>query len=232
MSLIISVHVPTGIVLSGDSRTTGTISQQVPNPAAPATTVNVQTNIVISDSAEKVFLLNDRFGVGTYGDAFVNNMPVAHHIDQFQSQNPTPPTTTQALANSLLAFFRTLLPVPRIGLIVEGYDGTDPWVIGVDVHANTTQRANLVAGTGQINYGIVSGGETAIVSRLLSQSQFNPPFQAMNLQDAVDFSRHLIRSTIDQMKFEPRFATVGGPIDTLIVTAGQARFLSKKSLTI
>ena len=93
------------------------------------------------------------------------------------------------------------------------------------------QRANIDPQTQQLEYGIIRGGDTAIVDRLLSQPKFNPPFQVMNLQDAVDYSRHLIRSTIDQMRFEPRFPTVGGEIDTLVVTWGEARFLAQKSLT-
>lgn len=52
----------------------------------------------------------------------------------------------------------------------------------------------------------------------------------MSLQDAVDFSRHLIRATIDQMRFEPKFPTVGGEIDTLLITNKIVDFLQQKSL--
>lgn len=233
MSLIVAVYVPTGIVLSGDSRTIGTISQQVPNPANPANQITVQTNIVLSDAAEKVFLLYDRFGIGTFGDALVNNMPIAHYVEQFKTQlgnNPPPPTND--LAVNLLGYFHSLNPVPRVGFLVVGYDGIDPRVVGVEVPANTTRIANVDATTNQIQYGIIRGGDTAIVDRLLSQPQFNPPFQVMNLQDAVDYSRHLIRTTIDQMRFEPRFATVGGQIDTLAATSSGARFLEHKVLKL
>lgn len=232
MSLIIGVYVPTGIVLSGDSRTTGTLSQQVQDPGNPTNQIMVQTNIVLSDAADKLFLIDGRFGVGAFGDALVNNMPVAHSIGRFSSQpSRTAAANPQTLAKGLLQYFRTLEPVPRVALLVAGYDGNDPWVIGVDVANNATHRHNFDAQTNQLIYGIVRGGDTAIVDRLLSQPQFNPPFQVMNLQDAVDYSRHLIRSTIDQMRFEPRFATVGGLIDTLVVTGAGAHFLAQKSLT-
>jgi len=102
--------------------------------------------------------------------------------------------------------------------------------MGVDAHQNSINRINVTQGTTNIDYGIVRGGDTAIVDRLLSQPQFNPPFQVMNLQDAIDYSRHLIRSTIDQMRFEPRFATVGGAIDTAVVTPSASQFLARKEL--
>lgn len=231
VSLIISVYVPTGIVVSGDSRTTGTLSQQVPQPTEsdPDAVAAIHTQIIISDAANKVFLIHGRFGIGTFGDAIINNMPVAHYIEQFQAQFPGAPQTTE-LANDLLRYFRSLNPVPSVGFIVAGYDGIIPCVFGVNLQVNLTQRVNIKAGTDELDYGIVRGGDTAIVDRLLSQVQFNPPFTVMNLQDAVDYSRHLIRSTIDQMRFEPRFATVGGDIDTLVILPEESRFLRRKEL--
>jgi len=134
------------------------------------------------------------------------------------------------LASELLNHFHSLQPIPKIGFIVAGYDANTPWVMGVDAHQNSINRINVTQGTTNIDYGIVRGGDTAIVDRLLSQPQFNPPFQVMNLQDAIDYSRHLIRSTIDQMRFEPRFATVGGAIDTAVVTPSSSQFLARKEL--
>ena len=231
MSLIIAIYVPTGVVLSGDSRTTGTRSQQVPNPQKPAVSITVQTSIVFSDSAEKLFLLFGCYGVGTFGDALIRNMPIAHYTQEFEAQTTNnPPTSTMALATALLQYFRGLQPIPNVSLLVVGYDGNDPWVIIVDVFNNTIERRNFNPQTNQLDYGILREGEIDIVDRLLSQPQFLPPFKVMNLQDAVDYSRHLIRSTIDQMRFEPRFATVGGPVDTLVVTRTGARFLSRKDL--
>ena len=55
MSLTIGFYVPTGIVISGDSRTAGIIQQQVPNPQVDGQNITVQTNIKLSDSTEKAF---------------------------------------------------------------------------------------------------------------------------------------------------------------------------------
>jgi 20S proteasome alpha/beta subunit len=236
MSLIISVYVPTGIVISGDSRTTGTISQQVqqPTPNDPNATITVQTKVVISDSAEKVFIVFDRYGFGTFGDALINNMPIAHYIEQFENQytQQNIPQTTHDISNQILNYFRSINPIPKIGLIVAGYDSNTPYVFGVDTNNNTTSRVNVKQNApNNLDYGIARGGDSAIINRLLSQAQHNPIFVAMNLQDAVDYSRHLIRSTIDQMRFEPRFPSVGGTIDTLIVTKSKTNFLLKKEIS-
>lgn len=230
MSLIIALYVPMGIVVSGDSRTTATKRVNAPNPKNPSETIQVQTNIVLSDHADKVFELYEKYGVGVFGDALVNNMPIAHYVKQFEHKyDSDPPSSTEALADNLLVYFRGLSPIPKVAFIVVGYDDNRPFVYSVNVDENSKNRCNVKT-DGSSDYSIVRGGETDIVERLLSQPQFIPPFQVMNLQDAVDYSRHLIRSTIDQMRFEPRFPTVGGSIDTLIVTSTGARFLEKKDI--
>jgi len=216
--------------MSGDSRTTAHNRQQVQDPQEPSKQITVQTDIVLSDAADKLFLLHGRFGVGISGDALVNNLPIAHYVDSFQAKAQTPPTSVQNLANDLLLYFRALQPIPNVSFFVAGYDSTTPFVFIVEVANNKIQRTNIDPATSQVGYGILRGGDTAVVDRLLSQPQFIPLFQLMNLQDAVDYSRHLIRTTIDQLRFEPRFPTVGGTIDTLVVTSSGGDFLVQKSL--
>jgi 20S proteasome alpha/beta subunit len=212
---------------------TGTVSSQVPSPGDANNQTSVQTNMVVSDANEKIFCLMNRFGIGSYGDAHVNNLLIAHHLETFRSQLTKSPTvsTTNDLASRLLKYFQQFQSVQTLGFIVVGYDGSDPWVVSIDVKRSEIKRVNMNAQSRQVEYGVHAGGDTFIVGRLLSQPAFNPPFPLLNLQDAIDFSRHLIRTTIDQMRFEPRFATVGGPIDTLVASGEGAHFLAHKSLT-
>ncbi len=68
-----------------------------------------------------------------------------------------------------------------------------------------------------------------MVNRLIEKTQL-PLFAAMPLQDAVDYAVHLIRTTIDTMRFEPRFPGVGGAIDVLAVTPSEMRWVQRKEL--
>jgi hypothetical protein len=231
MSVIIAVYTPTGIVISGDSRTTGTLNQQIPNPQNPQQQINVQTMITLSNATLKVFKIFDKFGVGTFGDAMIDNLPIAHYIEQFEiSNSQNQPQNTDDLVIELLNYFRQFNPIPRTGFVVGGYDNNEPYVYGVDIFNNTRHRHNFIQDQNRLDYGIVRGGDTDVINRLMNNPQRLPIFQAMNLQDGVDFSRHLIRTTIDQMRFEPAVPTVGGEIDTLIITANKTEFLYKKKL--
>jgi len=51
-----------------------------------------------------------------------------------------------------------------------------------------------------------------------------------NGQDAVDYAKFLIRTTIDALRFEPRFPSVGGPIDLLVITPHRMQFVECKLL--
>ena len=80
------------------------------------------------------------------------------------------------------------------------------------------------------------GGETEIMSRLLSQIKLYQnnqwidlnaapiPFNFFTLQDAIDFSIYAIRTTIESLRFQQRPKTVGGSIDILVLKAGEKPF--------
>lgn len=231
MTLIVTVYVPTGIVISSDSRTTGSSEMQQQDPLNQAQTIRVRSNILISDATSKVFILFNRFGVATTGAAHVKDLPIAHYVQEFEAtHDKQAKLTVQNFAQQLADYFRALQPIPAIALVVAGYDETTPHVLTVDVAQNQIKRWNIKPNSNDVDYGILRAGDTDIVDRLLSTKQL-PLFQIMNVQDAVDYSRHLIRATIDQMRFEPRFPTVGGAIDTLVIMPSGARFLTQKELT-
>lgn len=84
MTLITCVFVPMGIVISGDSRATRTLSQTMPNPHKQSEQINVQTKWVVSDAVEKLFIVCERFGIGVQGNSHIDNMPIAHHIAELE----------------------------------------------------------------------------------------------------------------------------------------------------
>jgi len=55
-------------------------------------------------------------------------------------------------------------------------------------------------------------------------------WDAMALQDAIDFSIYAIRTTIDTMRFQARPKNVGGPIDVLVITPDGSKWIQRKEL--
>lgn len=225
MSLIIAIFVPTGIVISGDSRTTIQLQKDSPNINGGVN--SLLTSLVLSDAANKVFSIFNKYGVGTFGDAIINNLPIEHYIEDFQSTRDEVNNITELL-DSLLLYFRGINPNLNTYFFVSGYENNEPFVYELSISQNQYRRKNL--DNGQIIYGLLRGGDTDIVNRIFTNPDLIPRFNVMNIQDAIDFSRHLIRATIDQMRFEPKYPSVGGEIDTLLVTRDKSKYIYKKEL--
>ena len=50
------------------------------------------------------------------------------------------------------------------------------------------------------------------------------------LQDAVDFARYAVQTTIQTMHFKNVVETVGGSIDILVITPDETKWLQKEQL--
>ena len=55
-------------------------------------------------------------------------------------------------------------------------------------------------------------------------------FEYFTLQDAVDFARYAVETTIQTMHFKNVVETVGGEVDILVITPDETRWLQKAEL--
>lgn len=232
MSLVVTVYVPSGIVMAADSRMTMLRSEEREEDSAK---VKVQQQIVLSDNAYKVVALR-RIGAGisVYDAGIINNQPVDSHVYRFEEEAITPDDDIVSCAEKFLAFFKSNYPAIPVGFHVSGYRSEDkasvPYVfVGHTTKQEGVRRVNLSEDGGKLQYGILRSGDIQVVNRLIEKSQL-PLFAGMPLQDAVDYAVHLIRTTIDTLRFEPRFPGVGGPIEVLALTPGEMRWVQRKEL--
>ncbi len=240
MSLIISVYVREGIVMAADSRLTLNIPRTLPNGQP-----NV-LSITTSDSAKKLFLAPNNVGIATCGPADIGGVPIAGFVESFiveklkgQSYN------ADQVADELKRYFGSLGvrtgTVFHVAGYVAGPSGLNQTIILVDPAAGTKSQLNPVNLQGA-NWG----GEIDVLQRLLNNvsliqagtqtttpmPSFSVPFEFFTLQDAIDFAFYGVRSTIDTLRFQAREKTVGGPIDVLVITPDNSRWIAQKQLTI
>lgn len=232
MSLVVTVYVPSGIVLAADSRMSFLRSEE--RGESGEETTRLQQQMVLSDNAFKVVELS-KIGVGVslYDAGIINSEPVDSHVHRFEEEVITPDDDVQTAATKFMAHFRDKFPNVGIGFHMAGYIQEDrasvPYVlVGHTTRESETRRVNSRE-DGRVQYGITRAGDTQIANRLIDPKQL-PLFNAMPLQDAIDYAVHLIRTTIDTMRFEPRFPSVGGPIDIVVVTREGVRWVQRKEL--
>lgn len=81
--------------------------------------------------------------------------------------------------------------------------------------------------TGAVNVGdaiVLPATQTAVMPENVI------PWDLMTLQDAIDFVRYAINTTIDTMRFTNVNKTVGGAIDILVIKPNKAQWIAHKKL--
>lgn len=167
MSVAVGVAAVDGLALATDSRT---IQQRADHP---------EHYRVLSDSAEKLFILGDRFAIATYGMATIDEKTIRGHMEDFAVNLPA---DLMECAEALGAFFHQKLSdvtPPRrgdlsvyeigfpLGFLVGGYDSDG---IGrfVDVKVRASAQPEVKdTGISTENPGHAPRGQVDAIERML-----------------------------------------------------------------
>lgn len=236
MSLVVTVFVPEGIIIAADSRLSLIYSTR-----DEVAKVDYKHTITASDSNDKVFLLKEKFGLGTFGAADIKGIPIAGFVNQFIEEKITEETEIDHIPNLLIDFFGEPQGYPNVNFYVVGYKNENGSSKQHIYHTNISQKSFSRINPESAPYGANWGGETEIMSRMLSPIKLKQgdnwielnaapiPFNFFTLQDAIDFAVYAIRSTIESFRFQQRPKTVGGTIDILAIKPSENPFwVSKK----
>ena len=241
MSLIIAVYVPEGIVMASDSRQSVTIGGKRPGGE------DFKVETVNSDAVVKTFLLEEqRVGIANFGQDLLDGVPMASYIKRFIEGELVAADDVTTIPKKLVQYFRKLFPQADAGFHVAGYKKEEkmsvPYVYYCHAGKNTVERRNAKPDRSLL-YGATWSGQIDIITSIVSpvtvkdgkgkDKPIRVPapiiWDAMTLQDAIDFSIYAIRTTIDTMRFQARPKNVGGPIDVLLLTPDfKPRWIQKK----
>jgi len=237
MSLLLTLYVPEGIIIAGDSRLTLNWSSQLGADVTSHT-------ITASDSNNKVFILKDKFGLGIFGAADVNGIPISGFINQFIEEKINDNTEIDQIPMLLHDFFGERFNMPKINFYIVGYKTENgisvQHVYHLDIHNAITTRVNI--SNNRIEYGANWGGEVEVLLRIIQNIKIFRngnwidlpaipiPWNFFTLQDAIDFALYAIRTTIETMRFQQKEKTVGGPIDILAIKPNEKPIWIKKKI--
>jgi hypothetical protein len=222
MSFVITVYVPTGIVMASDSRQSITIEGKTPD-GKPLPRIETMS----SDFVYKTFLLEEqKVGINSYGDSLLGKITTESHIKRFSEEMIDDNDDVTTIPKKLIGFFRRDFPKADTSFHVAGFKKEDrksiPYVFRCHVGKNTIERPNVAPKTEKVVYGASWGGQADIISSFLQATPGQPKapiiWDAMNIQDAIDFAIYAVRTTIDTMRFQARPKSVGGPVDVLLIT--------------
>ena len=239
MSLLITMYVPEGIVLSGDSRLTVNWSEK----NNKGQEINYSVNG--SDNYNKIFNIQNKFGLGSFGTADIKGIPVSGFINEFIEEKIQENTEINEIPPKLHEFFGQKYNYPDVNFYLSGYKTENgisiPYVYFISIGNKSDSRININGGN--ITFGANWGGEIEILQRLIQDVKIKTGnewheakaapilYNFITLQDAIDFCEYGIKTTIETLRFQKRAKTVGGAIDTLIIRPKEgAEWIRKKEL--
>ncbi|HUV00243.1 MAG TPA: hypothetical protein VMW32_04700, partial [Bacteroidales bacterium] len=114
MSLIITLYVPEGLVIAGDSRLS--LSWKT-----PITNGEHLHTVTASDSNTKIFTIKNKFGLGDFGAADINGVPISGFINQFIEEMVKDDTEIDQMPQLLLDFFGEKFGYPATQFYTIGY---------------------------------------------------------------------------------------------------------------
>ena len=260
MTLIVSLRIPDGIVIAGDSLSTlmkqgqfaakiGVICPQCNHrhdiqPKSPTFPVPGTT----FSYAQKVFPFCGDFGVGTFGVGLLANKSVPFVMRLFEQKLQEKKRSFQGVtevAQEIGEIFYNLLKKQlklensSVDALQENQAVLGFQIVGyeedapktVEVFVGKTLHCRVIDKLGCT----VSGSQEivqAIWALYKKHPDSQPPYPLFSLQDAIDYAEFLIRSTIAHQRFSQSIPTVGGDIDIALVTPFDGfRWIRQKSLS-
>ena len=235
MSFLIAVYVNEGIVLASDRRTTYT--NTIERDGRIIQSIGIHT----TNSTDKTFLCPNGSGISTCGDASLLGAPITGYIQEAIRTQISETCDVEEIPNILIRYFNELSTVPDTNFIVAGYKAVAEKKEQKVYKVNVKSRVITVVDT--TNQGATWDGETFTLTRLLQKVAlvdekgncnllpFEPIlFEYFTLQDAVDFARYAVETTIQTMHFKNVVETVGGEVDMLVITPDETKWLQKAKL--
>ncbi len=234
MSFIIALYIGEGLVMASDSRITYNSNPRLVNGV-----VTVEQGVHFTNSTPKTFVTQSNVGISYCGDSSIKNKPITGYIESFIEAHKN--DNVDAIKDAIVPYFTALEGNLDTSFIIGGYMSDGNSQIQKLYRVNT--KGNKTECIDTSTQGAIWSGVTDVMVRVL-----NPVFtkseagnytevvsypilwQYFTLQDAIDFARYAVRTTIDTMNFQRRVKTVGGSIDILVIKPTEAIWIEKRRL--
>ena len=237
MSFLVAVYVNEGIVLASDRRSTYTRTENINGLAVQ------KIGIHVTNSTDKTFICPNGAGISTCGDASLLGKPITGFIQDMIHCKIKEETSVKEIPQIIIDYFSSFAMIPNVNFLVAGYatdeDSTQNqklYKVVLNSGRKTIEEINTAS------QGALWDGEVTTFSRIMQDvailqngSYVDLPheeilFGYFTLQDAVDFARFAVETTINTMRFKNVVETVGGAVDILVITPKEVKWLQKAEL--
>lgn len=235
MSFLIAVHVNEGMVLASDRRTTYSHTQRNGN------SIIQQIGIHTTDSTDKTFICPNGAGISTCGDASLLGKPITGFIQDMIRTKIDSQCAIDSMPKIIIDYFKELPTIPDAKFIIAGYNSSESGkyqrLYKIQLKDETIEQIETAS------QGATWDGESLTLTRLIQNIAIKKNgneyidlpaepilWEYFTLQDAVDFARYAVETTIQTMRFKNVVETVGGSVDILVITPDKTEWLQKETI--
>ena len=207
MSLIVTLYVPEGLVIAGDSRLTLTWTTKTDN-------TEQLHSVTASDANTKIFTINDKFGIDQLPQLL---------IDFFGKISGNPKTYFYTMGYKV----ENGISIPYVYYV----NIADNTYNRVNVANGQTFHGANWGGEVEVLQRILNTVKIKQGDHWIDLPDNPLTFNFMPLQDAIDFAVYAVRTTIETIRFQQKAKTVGGPIDVIVIRPNEApQWIKRKEL--
>jgi hypothetical protein len=248
MTLIVSLRIPDGIVIAGDSLATMMSNMQISadiNVVCPDCghshtlqrhpVVNMQMPATTFSYAQKIMPMLREYGIGTFGQGKVGGKTIYYALREFEqslytTQRVALIKSVEDVATAIGKHIQNLLEQDLRSINKLFEDVADDWFpVGFHVVGYTKGEPQVyILRVGKqleitlMNEECSVSGQSDIVAALFQMQNakptLKPAYNVFTLQDAIEYAKFLIQTTSLQQQFSSTIPTVGGDIDVALLT--------------
>jgi hypothetical protein len=253
MTLVVSLRIADGIVISADSlqTTIGTIQPELKDfkvkspitgeeivvPQVKLPPINIPSST--SSYAQKLFPFKKKYGIAIFGSNIINGRTIYNHIKVLESSLAGIDLTLMEVGDKIKEYFEN-----EVSVQLKTFPNPPPSLFGLHI-AGFKNEKDFTGTTLEYNFGNTTtfnehvtigcsvSGDNFIAAKIFEAQQRNPiNFGTFSLQDGIDFCKFLTNSTADYQRFANMIPTVGGAVDIALITEYSGfKWISSKKLT-
>ncbi|AGK97694.1 hypothetical protein [Clostridium pasteurianum] len=219
MSIVATVFIPEGIIMSADSRLTGTTKHN---------DSGIIDRHTLSDNSQKIFLIKDNLiGISCCGNATISGKSVGDFIRSFEIEKVEKQDDVCSIAIKLKDY---TMSNHGDGVIyhVCGYLN-DVQYIYVIINKEIT-RINIDSNEKTVWAATWHGEQDILQKLLLGDNHLQFDWNFMQLKDGIDLAEFMVDLTCKTQRFTSGLATCGGAIDILVITKDYTKWIKHKVL--
>ncbi len=213
MSLALAFYNHHGIIMCADKLITATYNRS-----------GINYEIHQSSTEDKLFLIENQYGLSYAGTASIDNGPISAVIEKYIKLNPLADEDPLNWLLILATYFKNKMKESdnTIFTLCGYYHGER-----IMISSNTKNpEINIYSGTAGITYS----GENDYVSHLISSDLVHFDYTKFTMQDSIDFLRFVVSTVSGLMRFGQCLQTVSDECNILAIHPNEAYWVQHSIL--